>query len=222
MDNGVVNSMDACIFPSLADGLVLDSELATPPRQVPVDLGDLSNAHDLRALATQHGVRMSSIFNASWAIVVGRYLGIEQVGFVALSSAEGDHNGAICRVDLDSDSQLRDILRSVNINTRFSYDTHRRSKASALDATRDLANSAVLFKAAKDAALPAAALEEVASRDRFVSVHVTESETEISMYISYSPALITESQALNLTQSLTQALSELVRRPQIPWAKPAW
>ena len=214
--NAAVSSMDACVFPPLSDGVVLASEPSEAPKSVQVDLGELSDARNLRAFAAQNGIRVSSLFSAAWAVVVGRYLGTEQVGFVAVSSAEQDKNGAVCRADLGNDSTLQSIVRAIDINTRYSFDSHRRSQVSALEATRNLSNSAILFKAARDDALPTSAVEHIASRERYVAVHVAELETEVSVYISYSPALLSERQALGLSQSFAQALSEIVLRPQIP------
>ncbi|KAH8896009.1 acetyl-CoA synthetase-like protein [Thozetella sp. PMI_491] len=205
------NGMDACTFPTLTDGRVFDSEVSMPPRKAHVDLGDLSDTYILRSFAYKHRISLSTLFSATWAIVLGRYLGIDNVSFAVLTSAEEEHNGGVCRAELNHGYIVRDVLRKLDYTMSESFEAYRRSRVSVLNSA---SNSAVLYRAADGSPLSAASMEHVTTRNKFVAVFITEAEPKVSICLHYSTALIAENQAIYLTYSFSQALSELVRRPE--------
>ncbi|RYP81490.1 hypothetical protein DL769_001961 [Monosporascus sp. CRB-8-3] len=197
-------------FPLLNDGMPAESGLPDPAAacQVSVALNQAWNRRDLQSFSASHDVRTSSIFNAAWAITLGRYIGSDSVDFVTISSAPGCRKGVLCRTHLDRDAKLGDILRAV--------DACKPSGVDATETDQAPASSAVVFQAHGDEPLPRDVLNDITTYERFVSLDIAESESRISVSLSYSSTFMAEAQARNVAETFSQAATGLLLDTQSP------
>ncbi len=131
------NEVGACLFPVLTDGTFNERTGSTldPQQSTPIDLGSLRTAEKLRSFCAEQNISpassLSSLFSTTWALVLGRYLDLETVGFVALAGTEAEDLQGVCAANLDKSKSLVESLRQVDQHLKSSFNSYRSNSSSA-------------------------------------------------------------------------------------------
>jgi hypothetical protein len=148
-----VNQLSPCHFPLLTDGVIVDVDLlATNNRRgrVTLELGSLAKSTQLYDFCVQSGLTLPTIFNVAWALVLGRYIGGDNVGFISVRSAYGLHNVGICEAEIDETNTILQALKDAEKNLKQSFlacssvSLRELQNATTID-SRQVFNSAVIL-----------------------------------------------------------------------------
>jgi hypothetical protein len=141
-----------CFFPLLTDGVLVNGALPQTTQQLTaLDLGSFCVAKTLRDLCSQNGLSLPTLFSGVWALVLGRYLDSDSVGFVALTSTRSENCEGVCLAQLDRTKSLRDLFKQIDSETRDSFKSYASSSLSPLrlltaNHRRQVFNSVVDFQ----------------------------------------------------------------------------
>ena len=99
-----------CHFPAHLDG-VPDHRLDFHETTVKLDVGNRA----ILELCSQHQLTPRSVFQVAWAIVIGCYAGVEDVGFAYCTNSGGcsdleTENVLICRAQISAENTLLDTM----------------------------------------------------------------------------------------------------------------
>lgn len=117
-----LSGSEICSFPVLDDNIVVEKAL----RSIRVDFGEISIL-DLQTFCNSHGITLSNIFHAAWAITLSCYVGSRDVTFGYLTSVRDSQdihrvqdmvgpiiNTLVCRVNFESGTKsVLEILQDV-------------------------------------------------------------------------------------------------------------
>ena len=137
-----------CLFPLLTDGIIEK----TSPRQRSVqqltslDLGSLRSARVLNYVCTQHDVSLPTLFSTVWSLVLARYLGTDKVGFLVITSDASTQREGVCCIQLESNRELKRVLKDVELETEKSFGNHANMRSSVIGHYQHGFNTAVVFQ----------------------------------------------------------------------------
>ena len=130
---------DPCLFPSLSDGVLCERKVSTPGDEelTSIYLGPLCSAQTLRNFCSSNGVSLPSLFGTVWALVLGRYLDLEEVGFITLVESKDGAQRGVCHGKLDRSRRCVEIMRQIHQETHKSFGvTRAEDVANLLDSKR--------------------------------------------------------------------------------------
>jgi hypothetical protein len=147
------NEFGTCLFPLLTDGVLVD-DVALPQttqQLTALDLGSLCIAKTLRDFCAQNGLALPTLFNSVWALVLGRFLDSDSIGFVAASGAAGESKEGVCHAQLDKTRSVVEFMKEVELTTMKSFDYYAAGSLSPLSlltshSDRQVFNSMVEFQ----------------------------------------------------------------------------
>lgn len=199
---------DACLFPVLNTAFEGHdaSFCVSPPRRIPKDtLGSFYVDND--------DITQFMIFQLAWSIVLRAYTGSERPAFIysdgALPEEGVPHLVDICSVELDDDEEIAHLLRK--IETKSSHADCRNGHH---------VNTALKFE---DAVEPATALVSTSSSpyallipdanspktDVSVRIDITSDLDSWNLSLSYSTAVLSDDQALQVADALAHTVQQL-------------
>ncbi|KAI1121602.1 hypothetical protein F5Y10DRAFT_97467 [Nemania abortiva] len=189
----------------------------------------------LREFSSRNELTLANIFQISWALVLGRYVNSESVCFGYMTSARGlpiPHlddtvgpimNTHVCRVSLEADKKIIDLLREnqdsyvqslmhqhISIVDRMRYSKMSTSALfnTMMSVQTELGGthepSALLFGDVKGT--------NITEYDLLLNIHVRQDEIEVSW--EYSSAFISDKQVEYISDAFQQALLSITSEPQ--------
>ncbi|KAF2707683.1 acetyl-CoA synthetase-like protein [Pleomassaria siparia CBS 279.74] len=218
---------EQCAFPVLNDGIVAEKKL----RSIRLDFGNLSIL-DLQAFCSAHGITLSNVFHAAWALTLSSYVGSNDVTFSYLTSARDSEdihlvedmvgpiiNSLVCRVKLFGESQtLLDVLQSVQEDYMNALPHRHTSLAEILHAINGTAlfNTALSYRRLpQDVPSDASGLQflEIAPiydpTEYPVSVNIEVSEEAAIVDLDYWTDHLSEGVAYNVASTFVRALENI-------------
>lgn len=211
------------------------SATRVPQKLVTVDL-DFFN--ELRQFSEQAGVTMANIFQLSWALVLSKFSGLNDVLFGHVASGRDVDvagvnemvgpliNVMVTRIRLDMDKKLQDALEETQ---ESSLDSLSHQRASLLDIShalnlqgQSLFNTSLSYRPAlpKDGSKDeTASLEFITGEDPTeydVIVNIMTSADNISVWLQYSPDIVCRQSADGLAACLVQTVRSMIGNQDQP------
>ncbi|CAI4212694.1 unnamed protein product [Parascedosporium putredinis] len=211
------------------------STTRVPQKLVTVDLDFYD---ELRRFSEQAGVTMANIFQLSWALVLSKFSGLNDVLFGHVASGRDVDvagvnemvgpliNVMVTRIRLDMDKKLQDALEETQ---ESSLDSLSHQRASLLDIShalnlqgQSLFNTSLSYRPAlpkvgsKD---EIASLEFITGEDPTeydVIVNIMTSADNISVWLQYSPDLVCRQSADGLAACLVQTVRSMIGNQEQP------
>ncbi|KAH8667321.1 hypothetical protein BGZ60DRAFT_564547 [Tricladium varicosporioides] len=219
----IETKMGACYFPLLTDGVLIEKNVSPTGsnnnRQTTlIDLGRLASGERLRAFCIKHNLEVSTLFQFVWSVVLSSYLGSENVSFIVVKSRSDRHEVGVCEVETENESIVLDALRVAEKVVKRSYVTYDRTASSRFPIPvttegRKAFNSMVIYE--KLGGVSSVTDAQVDYRDNdFVSVVVRETLLQVEIELSYPSSFLPKAQAQNVASTFSQALLEIIQRPQ--------
>ncbi|KAF5632266.1 non-ribosomal peptide synthetase [Fusarium tjaetaba] len=225
--------VEPCLFPVLDDGEIADvKEL----RHLRVKFDELA---ELQSLCERQGVTIVNAIYAAWAVTLRLYTGSDQVCFGYLTSArdlpiEGiaDTIGPIinmvtCRVNVDSTTNLGDIMTSVQRDYLDSLE-YRHTPLAQVHHALQLSDAVLFNTALSYRKLPPPPLTDLVFEeccptydpDEYnVSVNIEAGEHDMAIDLMYWSDTLSNGQAANVASTFTKALSNILHHCDQPVAQ---
>ncbi|KAH8805465.1 peptide synthetase [Xylogone sp. PMI_703] len=184
--------------PHLANG-----DIRQQRRLVTVALRE--NVANLQAFCRKNNVQLPSLFKAAWALVLGRYLGAEQVVFTSIVENGSVRTRDLCQSAVDETATLAKLLKDVESELLNSKAAEEPSNSDE----KPLLNSCVQFEANQQDAL-AASLARKNDFTQNVVLLARLSGQELSVVLNYSASSVLEEQALNIASTFETAVSLMI------------
>ncbi|KAF5643094.1 non-ribosomal peptide synthetase [Fusarium sp. NRRL 52700] len=225
--------IEPCLFPVLDDGEIAEvKEL----RHLRVRFDELA---ELQALCERQGVTIVNAIYAAWAVTLRLYTGSDQVCFGYLTSArdlpiEGiaDTVGPIinmvtCRVNIDSTTNLGDIMNSVQRDYLESLE-YRHTPLAQVHHALQLSDAVLFNTALSYRKLPPTTQTDLVFEeccptydpDEYnVSVNIEAGEHDMAIDLMYWSDTLSDGQAANVASTFTKALSNILHYCNEPIAQ---
>ncbi|KAF4429611.1 non-ribosomal peptide synthetase [Fusarium acutatum] len=228
-----LTGIEPCLFPVLDDGEVADvKEL----RHLRVRFDELAELH---SLCERQGVTIVNAIYAAWAVTLRLYTGSDQVCFGYLTSArdlpiEGirDTIGPIinmvtCRVNVDSSTNLGDIMTSVQRGYLDSLE-YRHTPLAQVHHALQLSDAVLFNTALSYRKLPPTPQTDLVFEeccptydpDEYnVSVNIEAGENDMAVDLMYWSDTLSDGQAVNVASTFTKALRNILHHCNQPIAQ---
>ncbi|KAI9745822.1 MAG: hypothetical protein M1818_000503 [Claussenomyces sp. TS43310] len=211
------SKLSPCSFPLLTDGII-KNETANRQSKIALDIGSPGESRKLYDLCEQHNVMLSTTFYAVWALVLGRYLGIENVTFIAVKSARNIYSIGVCETDLTDTKTVSQVLKEAQENLKRSFLTYSSvswpefKQANAVEG-RPTFNSIVAVHEA-DSEMTSVMKTEEHREDEYIGINVNVLPERFQADLSYPTSLLTHAQAENVASTYCQVLLEVTQNLQ--------
>ncbi|KAG5804023.1 hypothetical protein H9Q71_011395 [Fusarium xylarioides] len=225
--------IEPCLFPVLDDGEIAEvKEL----RHLRVRFDELA---ELQSLCERQGVTIVNAIYAAWAVTLRLYTGSDEVCFGYLTSArdlpiEGirDTVGPIinmvtCRVNVDSITNLGDIMNSVQRDYLGSLE-YRHTPLAQVHHVLQLSDAVLFNTALSYRKLPPTPQTDLVFEeccptydpDEYnVSVNIEAGEHDMAIDLMYWSDTLSDGQAANVASAFTEALSNILYHCDQPIAQ---
>ncbi|PNP73839.1 hypothetical protein FNYG_12798 [Fusarium nygamai] len=225
--------VEPCLFPVLDDGEIADvKEL----RHLRVKFDELA---ELQSLCERQGVTIVNAIYAAWAVTLRLYTGSDQVCFGYLTSARDlpiesirDTIGPIinmvtCRVNVDSTTNLGDIMTSVQRDYLDSLE-YRHTPLAQVHHALQLSDAVLFNTALSYRKLPPTPQTDLVFEeccptydpDEYnLSVNIEAGEYDMAIDLMYWSDTLSDGQAANVASTFTQALSNILHHCHQPVAQ---
>ncbi|KAG5770614.1 hypothetical protein H9Q72_002604 [Fusarium xylarioides] len=216
--------IEPCLFPVLDDGEIAEvKEL----RHLRVRFDELAK---LQSLCERQGVTIVNAIYAAWAVTLRLYTGPDQVCFGYLTSARDlpidgirDMIGPIinmvtCRVNVDSTTNLADIMTSVQRDYLESLE-YRHTPLAQVHHALQLSDAVLFNTALSYRKLPPAPQTDLVFEeccptydpDEYnVSVNIEAGENDMAIDLMYWSDTLSDGQAANVASTFTKALRNIL------------
>ena len=145
--------------PPLGDGIVRESghignDDIRQQHRLLVTVAVNQNIDVLQTFCQKNSVQIPTVFNTTWALVLARYLGTEQVSFTSIFEEGGVRTIGACVAVIDRNALILDVLK--NMEVKLGPGSIGKSGESLKADDRPFQNSCVEFQIVgqRDASLP--------------------------------------------------------------------
>jgi len=230
-----LNGSEVCSFPVLNDGRTVERRLSN----IRVDFGSLSIL-DLQNFCSSHGITLSNVFHAAWAMTISRFIGSNDVTFGYLTSARDSQdvhrvqemvgpliNTLVCRVKLTDGAQcLLDILQDVQKDYMEAI-PHRHIALAEVQHALDLSGANLFNTALSYRRLPSEApsdnlgpkFVEIAPiydpTEYPVSINIEVSDDSAMVDLDYWTDHLSTGQANNVASTFVRALENIIHHSDL-------
>lgn len=222
---GYLSDAKPCHFPVLTEGGKSSKSL----RSIPVNFGSLTQ---LSNVCEKKGITLSNVFNAAWGLTLRYFCGSDDVCFTYMASlrdvpADGVQwvvgpviNLMVCRMRIDGDTVLSDVLRQIQNDYMDSLPYRHTSLIDiqhALKLDTNLFNSGVSYRrlpSAKEAVSSDIECVEVGSihdpAEFPVFINIEAMDTNARIDLNYWTTNLSEAQAVNVANTYLRCLENIV------------
>jgi hypothetical protein len=120
-----------------------NADIPQQRRLVPVALSE--NFGNLRAFCRNNNVQLHTVFEAAWALVLGRYLGAEQIVFTSIVENGSVRAQSVFQSVVDETVSILQLLRDIESGSRNSQETVKAGQPLNSE-ERPLLNSCIRFQ----------------------------------------------------------------------------
>ncbi|KAI9848835.1 MAG: NRPS [Sclerophora amabilis] len=209
---GYLADVEKCYFPQLTDGV---SGLKQR-RQHAVHLGQKAADGSLEEFCVYNNVTLPTVFKTAWALVLGRYIGTDNVSFSTVTSHRDGQRVVLCRSQLDEAASILNVMEKIEADFVGSLPYQDCALAEIpqfIDsAGRTLFNSNINFQDGAGSASTQSAGGDAIEHD--ITVDVNTSGKEVEIFLDYSMSSMSETQAANVAATFSQTLSEVLQNPR--------
>ncbi|KAL8722265.1 MAG: hypothetical protein Q9225_001212 [Loekoesia sp. 1 TL-2023] len=223
-------NIEPSTFPVLNDAMAGDRQLHSKRL-------NFSKLQEIQNFCDIHGVTMANIFHTAWALTIQCYTGSHDVCYGYLMSTrdpavEGAEelvgylvNMLVCRVVLDPDSSLVEIMQQVQTDLSDGQ-AHRHTALSEVLHTLDLGGDSLFNTSLSYRKLPPSTggRQHAISFDEWspyydpteysVSINIEVSDDKAAIDLDYWTDCLSDGHATNVLNTFTQALENIVDSPE--------
>ncbi|KAF3492239.1 peptide synthetase [Arthroderma uncinatum] len=226
-----LRSPEPCLFPVLTDGMFLVTGQETNKlERVDINLGDLSKLHEW---CRERDITLSTLLRVSWALVLRCFTHMDDVCFGYMNSGrEAPVDGIedvvglcaniiICRLELSKDRSISDIFQADKADFLNSLSHQNVSLADILHSIKvsnqTLFNTVLSIqnksKPEENGDFIVKELFENDPTEYSISANIELSDRDISAYLSFWTASLSNWQAHNVSTTFSHIISEIVTSP---------